>query len=601
MPELSKKATTRLKQAAGLSYEDLLFADIRFFMKELWLAIGSDNEEGTGLAPLSEIELDMAEYLAHGPSRRIVLGTRGIGKTYIEAAVTCFKWNRDPNRKVLAISKSQEAVNKTSTLIRHWISTVSFLKHLKPRKDQRDSLTSFELSGSDTGRQPSFFILGIGGQVDNNRGHTVWLDDVETLKNSMTLQSRQELRRTVGNVAFCLFPDIPPERGGPIDGTETVYTLTPKHEETLAKDLMAEGFDVRAYPLCVPGPGEKNFPLAPAVKKAIAEGRYRKSDGCLLPHRFTEDDVRKLKAKRSLYLRECQMVMTLGESDRYPLKLKDFIVFDIGNETAPIHLSWGLKDHNGSTGLPITSIGLGDDRFYSAAQVDKHWAPFTQTRMRIDQAGMGKDGFPYIVGSHLNGFVHIRRLGEVMGGPTEKNYEHIAMVARDTNTTTITLETNFGGPAYANSLQVHCNRLKIAPGTDAKRPNGWACNVETKHAHVKKQIRIIDSIEPWLGAHRVVITPEIAMDQEWQRQITRSSRENSTLDKDDKADVTAGLLEDFEDMSRIDPGRAAGKPADDPETVERIKKLLKKYQPGSVNWIGRGKPSAIKSPRSRHP
>lgn len=573
--------------------QNALLTDIRFFMAALWLAIGSDNEQGTGVAPLTEIELEMAEYLANGPRRRVTLGTRGIGKTYIECGVICYKWNRDPNRKILAISKSQEAVNKTSTLLKHWLDTVPFLQHLKPRKGKRDSLTSFDVGGSNTGRQPSLFILGIGGQVDNNRGHTIWCDDVETLKNSMTLQSRQELRRACGNLAFCQFPDIPPDRGGPADGIETVYTLTPKHEETLAKDLMEEGFDVRAYPLCVPAPDEKNFPLAPAVQDAIKAGRFRKSDGCLLPHRFTEEDVEVLKAKRHLYLRECQLVMTLGESERYPLKLKDFIVFDMNNDTAPVFLSWGTRTGDGSTDCDggmlgevqkpnIRSIGFGDDRFYCPVMIDKTWAPYQGTKMRIDQAGKGADKTGFAVVSHLNGFLFIRRLGALRGGANEQNMARLALTARETNTTTITVESNFGGDAYANLLQVQCNRLKVEKGTDPTLPNGWACNVETKHSTGQKELRIIDAIEGPLGNHRLVVSPAVASNVDFQRQLTRITRESGCLDEDDLIDALAGCLFDWGFTARIDPARS--QKDTDEEKIARFVKEFEGKSRKSVNW-----------------
>lgn len=577
-----------------LSYEELLYADTRFFYNQLWQAIGSENEDGTGRAPLSEYEYDGIDFLNNGPTRRGILGFRGIGKTYWLAGRCARLWYRDPNRRIIILSKAIGEATKTSVLLRSWFEKVPFLKKLKPEKGRRDNVLQFDVGGSIQERQPSLFITGIGGQTEGNRAHSIFPDDVETKKNSMTLAARTELRRVCGEFVNMLYPDRPPEDGGPIDPVEIVYNLTPKHEETLAKDLESEGFEFRAYPMCVPGPDEATFNLSPGIRKMIAQGQFRKSDGCLVPHRFSENDVTIRRAKRSEWLREFQLVRTLGETDRYPLKLKDFIVFQIGNETAPVHLSWGMRDHNGSTALDIQPIAYGDDRFYSAPMVDKVWAPFTGTKMRIDQAGKGKDIMAFAVSSHLNGFIHFRRLGGLRGGASEQNFETLAKVARDTNATTMTVETNFGGDAYANSLQVHCNRLKIAPDADPLRPAGWACNVETKHSHVKKEIRIIDSIEPWLGAHRVVITPEIALMPDFQRQITQICREGGSLENDDYADVFAGMLDDWTDMSRIDPNRRAGQDADSPEVQERIKKLMRKHGRGTVNWIGRGKPSALR-------
>jgi hypothetical protein len=567
-------------------YEALLYADARFFFRELWLEIGSETEDGKGRAPLSEVEYDLIDYLDSGPRRRVIAGTRGIGKSYLAAGKCARAWFRDPNRKVIYVSKSQEAANKTSTLLRSWFNTVPFLRHLAPAG--LDSIIKFNVGCSTIDRQPSFFAIGIGGQLENNRAHTIVADDVETKKNTTTLAARTELRRMCGEFVNILFPSRPPEEGGPVDPNEIVYLITPKHEETIINDLEEEGFDVRTYPLCVPEPGEINFPLAPTVREMIAAGRYRKSDGCLLPHRFTEEDVSDRRAKRSEWLRECQIVRTLGESDRYPLKLRNFIVYEMDNLVAPIHLAWGTRTNTGSTALDIKSLGFGDDRFYAPFSIDQNVARYTGTKMRVDQAGRGADVTAYAVASHLNGFIFLKRLGGLKGGGTDYNMQKLAEIARDANVQTITVETNFGGDTYANMLQTACNRLKIEVG-NAARPEGWSCVVETKHTTGQKELRIIEQVEPFLGNHRVVITPQIAAMPEFQRQVTRLTREPGCLEHDDYIDVLGQILGDWSETTRIDPARIAVSASDEARKIWLDRRNRDRSRGERYNWFGRTK------------
>ena len=127
------------------AYFRRLDEDVRFFVRELWLEIGSENEDGTGKAPLSELELDLVR-TATDPTHtiRVILGTRGLGKTYLTAASNvAWRLLRDPTRKIVLVCKNEATAIKTSTLIRGWLETVWFLQHLKPRKGFRLALKAW--------------------------------------------------------------------------------------------------------------------------------------------------------------------------------------------------------------------------------------------------------------------------------------------------------------------------------------------------------------------------------------------------------------------------------------------------------------------------
>lgn len=521
--------------------------DIQFFVRELWLEIGSEQEDGTGRAPLSEFELDLVANATNAAETiKVILGTRGLGKTYLIAAVAVWRLLRDPCRKIVIACKSETTALKTSLLIRSWLDTVWFLRHLRPTPGRRDNVRSFDVGPSTHDRQASITAIGVGGNLENNRAHTVIADDVETKANTITFEARERLHNQCAEFIHWLYPSIPEADGGSRDPTEIIFTLTPKHEETIARKMEKEGHPIYAYPLCAPLPDEQTFRLAPLVSKRIDEGVYKPGD-CLFPKRFKPEDVAIRRRLRSDWLRECQLVRTLGDADRYPLKLSNFIVYDCDGDEAPISLSWGTRNNLGSTAVEgIECAGFGQDRFYAPIHVTAtQFAPFTGTKMHIDPAGTGKDKTGYAVVSHLNGFYWLRRLGGLQGGATSENLSTLARIAYETNTSEITIERNFGGDAYRAALEIHVNRLLCRPNERPDKPRGFACLVTTipvTSAQGHKERRIIDTIEPILSMRRIVIPTTIAGNPEFQTQVSRLSSDRGCLEHDDIVDAIAGCL-----------------------------------------------------------
>ena len=386
------------------AYLKRLDEDVTFFVQELWYAIGSQRETGDGTligkAPLTKVEFAFIGYItdpSYGTIRG-ALATRGFGKTYLEsAAVACWRLYRDHRRKIVIISKGQQSINRTSTLIRGWIGSVWFLNHLLPRKGQRDSVTAFDIGPGGADRQPSVSVLGISGQLESNRGHTVIFDDCETKANSITFESRDRLWSLISDATNWLYPSMSIEAGECRDPMEILHTLTPKHEETYARRLEEElGVTVFAFPLCAPMPDEHTFTLHPTLQGMIDTGEIKPGE-CFLSHRFTPADVALRRMNRSEWLRENQLVRTLGDADQYPLKLENFIVYDSDGPTAPLFLQWGKSHNDQSTACQdVKSHGIGSDS--SAARMSSRspctrplpngasafcgWAAATSPKMR---------------------------------------------------------------------------------------------------------------------------------------------------------------------------------------------------------------------------
>jgi hypothetical protein len=537
-----------------------LASDVRTFAKAVWIHQHLDK-----VAPLSAVELDALSFLADGSKnrRRCLLAFRQFGKTHIIATITCFRLLRDSNRRILIISKSANEVKKTVKLIREWIAHIPFLQHLAPAVDDADAATYFNVATAPTNRQYSVSCLGVKGQLEGNRAHTIIADDIETLANSKTTESRAELLTYANEFTNILYNDTGFEAGEAADPVEILGVGTPKHEETIYLKWANQGWDVRSYPIAYPSADELTINLAPMLAQRLAAGQAKPGEPtCPLRFGVTEIAIRRSLGKTT-WLRESQLVANLGDHNRYPFRLSSFVVFDWGiHGTAPTQINWGLRDSdNASTRIEnsteLQACGIGEDGWHRPTWYSPDRARFTHTVMQVDPAGMGSDAIGYSVVSHLNGMLFIHDVGGLHGGPTNENMAALANVARRYQARLIRVESNRGGEAFAALLQVAVQAVARHQPTQTHDGNPWAASVETHFAAGNKEARILNALEPVLGSHRLIIHPRAAANETFQYQLTRFTRDQASLPHDDELDALAGAVAHFSHELNIDPSNAA--------------------------------------------
>lgn len=582
----TKSAPPMTDKRAEAKYRKKLDSDVLFFVRELWRERGYELEDGGGRAPLNDIELDLVLFLVAQQLGmiRCALGTRGVGKTYIAAAcIAAWRLYRDPQRKIVIVSKSNKAAKETTGLLRDWFRRVWFLKHLAPGPNNRDTENDFDVGPSVREKQPSVKAIGMSGHLEGNRAHTVIADDVETKENTLTYDAREKLKTQCAEFVQWLYPSTAFDQGICRDQCEVVYLQTPKHEETIARWLENMKVPVRAYPLCAPMPDEDTFELAPIIKFKIENGIVKAGE-CLFAHRFTAIDVATRRLNRSDWLRENQLCRSIGDADTYPLKLKNFIVYDFGGSKAPVSLMWGMSHGDQSTACDdITSLGFSQDRYYRSPMPDKMIAPLTGTRMRIDPAGRGGDKIGYAAISHLNGFYYARRVGGLSGGATTENIQHLAQAAFDTDCTSIVVESNNGGDSFAALLEIELRKFFCQPGERDDKPRGFACHIDLRSAQGQKELRIINTVEPLLNAHRIVLTTEIAANHDFQLQVTRITRHRGCLEHEDELDAFAGCLADWCETFANGPRQTVDLQSHE---LERWAKEMEGEEDEIIRWFG---------------
>lgn len=557
--------------AEAAAYLERLRTDFGFFLSQIW--------EDRGLSrihPLTVVEHDIAAYAessANGQRFRGILAPRGLMKTHLIAALACYRFLRDPNRKILIPSKAHPHAKKIIAIIRRWIDNVWFLRHLAPREGQDDNKTQFQLGPAEDSLQHSMSAFGIDGMLEGNRAHSIFADDIETSTNTETLDARTALEERVKEFKDILYPDIPQDRGGPLDPTEILYVGTYHNEESLYTKLNARGYAFRTWTILAPHTDDRVMGLAPIIQRLIDEGKLKPSTAAgkfdgdpVFPLRFGRENIAEKKAEGfHRFAMQHMLICDLGASNRYPLRLADLIVMEIDRERAPVYVGYGTMDHNGSTAVDdIPSQGFGRDRLYRAPAglIAKDWAPFTGTKAHLDIAGRGDDKTGFAIVSQLNGLLFVKHCEGLDGGKDNATMNRIAETCRVHGVREVTLESNIDiYDTFYELLQAALIRHFLEPGQDARYPDGWKCSLEKRHASgAFKEARILDVLEPMISTHRVIIAPaairpkpEDAHDGTLQYQLTRIRKVRKCLREDGQIDALAGAVAEWTHALGVSP------------------------------------------------
>ena len=539
-----------------------------FFASELWKQMGWDKHHR-----LTRVELDILHFAAYGPDRRGILAPRGLGKSHLVAVtLPLYRFMRDPQRKVLEPSKSRDEAKKNAGLIRSILNSVWFLKELSPGESSLDTSNAFELSCALPHRQPSLVAIGIEGHLQGNRAHTIIPDDIEIDENTRTKEARDDLAHKVNEFESILYVESPTD-GRPLlyDRNEICYIGTYNHEDSVYLKEAELGFLFQTWPLIYPDAKDKVLNLSPMLRDDLESGRAKPGD-LVFPHRFDQDYVAKKLAKGLRYFNmQHKLVYETPVSDRYPLKLEHIFVDDLDPVLANCHYVWGRtngSDNGASTTAEhIRSVGFADDNFRKPVFKDKELVPYIGTHVWIDPAGMGSDKVGFAAVASLNGFLFVKKCLGLPGGYSESNLNTLAEWCREVRATQIFIEYTAGGGMFDTLFAPVLQRHYLEPyttGGDNQNPayaDGWKCSISTDtkitHSTKQKETRIIDSLEPVLGSHRLVFDTSAALNSDLQYQITRITREPKCLDHYDELDALSGAVRSWQYSLSLDTEQAA--------------------------------------------
>jgi len=475
----------------------------------------------------------MADWLQSDCDKLVIQAFRGVGKSWVTAAYTCWLLVNNPQINIMVVSASKTRADDFSTFVLRLIHEVPLLQHLIPRDSQRSSKISFDVAPARANQSPSVKSVGITGQLTGSRADIIIADDIEVTGNSATQGMRDKLKELTKEFSAILKPE---------PTSKIIYLGTPQTEQSIYNSLPERGYEIRIIPAKYPN--EKQLArYGSRIGSFIAEDLAKNPQLAGLPvcTRFGEHTLLEKLAEygQAGFALQFMLDTSLADADRYPLKLHDLIVMDLDKKLAPIDMAW--SNDRSAIVEDVPSVGFDGDRFYKPFMVAKDdWQPYTGTVMAIDPSGRGGDETTWAIVSILNGRLFLLDAGGDRRGYEEAVLEHLALKAKEYNVKEVIIEPNFGDGMFNKLLEPIMARIYPCKISDSERSKG------------QKERRIVDTLEPVMNQHRLVVdrslierdykSTELYIPEHQNRyrlfyQLTRITRDRGSLIKDDRIDA----------------------------------------------------------------
>ena len=512
-----------------------LQGDFKLFLQALW--------DQLDLPSPTRAQYAIADYLQHGPKRLQIQAFRGVGKSWITGAFVLWTLFNDPEKKIMIISASKERADNMSIFLQKLIIETPWLSHLQPKSDDaRWSRISFDVLCSPH-QAPSVKSVGITGQLTGSRADLMILDDIEVPGNSMTELMREKLLQLCTEAESILTPK---------DDSRIMYLGTPQTTFTVYRKLAERNYRPFVWTARYPrNNSQYEGRIAPQLQEDIDNGiqPWTPTDD-----RFSEDDLveREASMGRSNFMLQFMLDTSLSDSEKFPLKMADLIVTSVNPTKGPDNIIWCSDPRNVLKDLP--TVGLPGDYFYSPMQVQGEWTNYQETICSVDPSGRGADETAAAFISQKNGFLYLHEMRAYRDGYSDATLLDILRGCKKYNATTLVVESNFGDGIVSELFRKHIQQTK------------QRIHIEEVRANVRKEERIIDTLEPILNQHRLVVdrgviewdynsnkdsAPESRLLYMLFYQMSRMCREKYAVKHDDRLDALAQGVKYYTDAFGI--------------------------------------------------
>ena len=514
---------------------DLLKDDFKLFLQALWNELDLPNP--------TRAQYAIADYLQHGPKRLQIQAFRGVGKSWITGAFVLWTLFNNPEKKIMIISASKERADNMSIFLQKLIIETPWLKHLQPKgDDSRWSRISFDVSCSPH-QAPSVKSVGITGQLTGSRADLMILDDIEVPGNSMTEFMREKLLQLCTEAESILTPK---------PDSRIMFLGTPQTTFTVYRKLAERSYKPFVWPARYPRKvSQYEGLLAPQLVEDIDKGAKKWE---VTDDRFDNDDLveREASMGRSNFMLQFMLDTSLSDAEKFPLKCADLIVTSVNPTTAPESIVWCSDPQNVIKDLP--TVGLPGDYFYSPMQLQGEWDSYQETICSVDPSGRGTDETAAAFISQRNGFLYLHDMRAYRDGYSDQTLLDILKGCKKYGVSKLLIETNFGDGIVSELFRKHLQQTK------------QAIDIEEVRANVRKEDRIIDSLEPILNQHRLVIdrsviekdfksNPDAAPEERLLYmlfyQMSRMCREKGAIRHDDRLDALSQGIKYYTDAMGI--------------------------------------------------
>jgi len=490
-----------------------------------------------GLPRPSRAQYEIARYVADSSNpHRLVWAMRGIAKSLMSQLYDSHRYLRNPNEHILVVSAGSGRASNFTQFVKKLIHLLPILRLLIPRNSiERTASSSFDVAGAMASDSPSMYAVGVGNQITGMRATFLNMDDVETHLTVQSLALTERVEHSVNEAHNLLMSGY----------DESLTLATPHSQNSLYLDWIDKGTHAFIVPARYPeDPSVYMGFLAPFIQEAL--DKDPSLVGQPVDERLDADFLRAKELKIGKSNFKLQYMCDVSEADdlKHPLKLGDFIVDDVSDEDAPLKIGYSSMPDNML--YDIKHNGFKADKLFSPLFASDERADYDNKILSIDPSGKGKDEIGLSIIYSLNTRLFIKKITGLQGGFEDENMENIARLCLHHGIKVAVIEENWGGGMFTKMLEPHLKRISPKTGLDEFNVSG------------QKEIRIIETLEPLLNQHRLVIDKDtLVKDKQaltknsFTFQLSHITKERQSLKHDDRLDSLAnGIVYLLDEMGQ---------------------------------------------------
>jgi hypothetical protein len=512
----------------------------------------------------TQLQIDIGNFLQSDTRFGMIQAQRSQAKSTIVAMFAVWQLIHDCKHRILVISAGSEVAAEIANWIIQIIMNWDILECLRPDRQHGDRASSkafdinWQLKGAE--KSPSIACIGITANMQGRRADLLIPDDIESSKNGTTETQRAALEHLSKDfTSIC-------QRG------RIMYLGTPQTVDSIYNNLTSRGYEIRVWTGRVPTNDEaKHYgnTLAPYIRRMMDDPKNQIGGGVDGTRGVPTDPIllgeealtaKELDQGRAYFNLQHMLNTELSDELRHPLKAKNFVVMNFGMDKAPGEITWLPSVQNQ---IHCDGKFTSKPQLYRPFQVSTQLYAFEGKHMYVDTAGGGKNGDETVavVTYFLHGYVFLAEILKLAGGYSPENYVVLSNLSLKHGVNSIDVEKNFGFGAFAAAWRPILHKTYKEAGS-LKCPA-----IEDVWESGQKELRIIDTLEPLMARHRIIIhediidydvqsTSKYPIDQRESyklfHQIAKISREKGSLVHDDSLDAFAGSVRHWVELLAVD-------------------------------------------------
>ncbi len=553
LTETEKEAASRWAEIEALRDHYALFEDFLYdCMTEL---MGFE---------CSDLQVDIGRFLQSDVQYGMIQAQRSQAKSTIVAMFAVWQLIHDCKHRILIISAGSEVAAEIANWVIQIIMNWDILECMRPDRQHGDRASSkaFDINWMLKGpeKSPSIACIGVTANMQGRRADLLIPDDIESSKNGTTEVQRRALEHLSKDfTSIC-------QKG------RIMYLGTPQTTDSIYNNLPTRGYVIRVWTGRFPTKEELPYyegTLSPYLQNLMDNDPTLQIGGGLQGERGKATDPvivneealcsKELDQGPAYFNLQHMLNTNLSDEQRHPLKPRNLIMMPVPVDKAPGEITWMPTPQNQ---IKVEGF-VCKPEFYRPFSTSATLYPYEGKHMYVDTAGGGKNGDETVaaVTYFLHGYVFLAEILKLKGGYGDDKYTALSQLAYRHKVNSIDVEKNFGFGAFAANWRPWLQRVYREMGEKGCPP------IEDVWETGQKELRIIDTLEPIMARHKLIVNDEIIqydvdsvkgypIDQQTSyqffHQMSKISVERGALIHDDALDAVAGSVRKWVEHMAVD-------------------------------------------------